>query len=107
MRNGSRSETSNPTSPDDESGSFRPTEGIMSDSKYEVIRHEHGRVIVGPVPVSEFCALAKVWTEEGLTLIDSLIAQHLRASMVATSPEGSRAWREELGVVVPKEVAPE
>lgn len=66
---------------------------------YRVEEHEHGMVIVGPIPVSELLPLMRTWKRERrLTWCDAIVAQHLGASMVCTTKEGSDAWRKELGL---------
>jgi hypothetical protein len=65
---------------------------------YTVTRHKHGIVVEGPLPVGDMSALCDVWQESGFTIIDAKISGHLKATLVVTSEEGSKAWREELGI---------
>lgn len=69
----------------------------MGDS-YTVTRHKHGIVVEGPLPVGDMAALCGAWGERGYTIVDAAIAGHLRASLVVTDDEGSKAWRAELGI---------
>lgn len=68
-------------------------------SAYRVERREHGVVVVGPVPCSELVVLLRAWDEQGLDLLDGLIAGHLKATMVVCSRAASETWRRELGEV--------
>lgn len=67
---------------------------------YQVVEHKHGVYVLGPVPVSEILALAKIWEERGLDLADQYISGHYGASWCQTTREGSKAWRAELGIEV-------
>jgi hypothetical protein len=63
-----------------------------------VSRHEHGIVVLGPVPVDEIIALMRVFEEYGYDWCDARIADHYGATLVTTDEEGVEQWREELGL---------
>lgn len=74
-------------------------------SAYTVTRERHGIVVMGPLPITDMAALLPAWQRElGYDIADALVSGHLKASMVVTDQEGSKAWRAELGLEAPKNV---
>ena len=67
---------------------------------YKILGTEHGVYVVGSIPIDDFMRLGKALQKGGLTLCDGLLATHLCASCVFTSEDGSRAWRQSLGLLV-------
>lgn len=68
-------------------------------SSYRVEQHKHGVVVMGLLPISDMCHLLKGWGEDQMfDVTDVLIAEHYGAALVATTMEGSRLWRAELGI---------
>lgn len=68
--------------------------------EYRVEQNRHGIAVYGRIPVDDLVALVKVWDLKGYDLADAEIAAHLRAAMVVTTAESSRAWRRDLGIEV-------
>jgi hypothetical protein len=68
------------------------------EAGYRAECHPHGIVVYGPVPTASLPGLADYWQAEGYTIADPVIAAHLGATLAVTTAEGSRAWREELGL---------
>lgn len=84
-------------------GGFEPPRGDEVDlpaafDGYRVERHAHGVVVYGPIPLADTSALAGAWEACGLDTADTRIAAKLGATLAVTSAEGSRLWREELGL---------
>lgn len=65
---------------------------------YSVDKHRYGVIVTGPVPISHFCGLVKIFEADGLDLLDTGIASHIGATIVATSKAASDAWRNDLGI---------
>jgi hypothetical protein len=61
-------------------------------------RRPHGIAVYGPVRVSALSDLSRGWQAQGYTIADAAIVAHLGATLAVTTAEGSRAWREELGL---------
>jgi hypothetical protein len=59
---------------------------------FEVEKVEHGVLVRGGVGVEEFGALAKVWEEQGWTLVDAGIASAVGATFAVTNEEHREAW---------------
>lgn len=74
-------------------------------NEYTIQRHPHGVAVIGGIPVSDLDMLVKGWKAMGFTLFDALVAKKLGATLVCTSEESGKAWRAELGIVVPKKEA--
>jgi hypothetical protein len=90
--------------------SDRINSGAFTQRVYTVT-HKRGCVlIIGEVPVDEFCALAGVWgTRDGSGgegwIDDALLARALGVTFALGPRAACLAWRAELGVVEPA-VAP-
>lgn len=69
---------------------------------YTVHHKEHGKVVRGPIPATDFVALVNAWKDEGYDILDPLLAKSLEATIVVTSDKGIVPWRKSMGI----EVAP-
>jgi hypothetical protein len=69
------------------------------DTRYEIVIHEHGRAIVGSVPVTDMTALSKSWEQAGFKIMAFSIAERLGAAIaVARDEEGAKKWEADLGI---------
>jgi len=72
----------------------------MSDS-YTVTRHTYGITVEGAIPISEFGALAAVWSDLGwnqLYCAADIRARLGRPTMIVSNEQDMAAWRRELGL---------
>jgi hypothetical protein len=72
--------------------------GVIEAAVVRLERRPHGIAVYGPVRVSDLSNLSRGWQAEGYTIADADVAAHLGATLAVTTAEGSRAWREELGL---------
>lgn len=70
--------------------------------EYTIERGEHGILVRGSLPVSEFVSLANVWGEQGWTLMAPGIAQACGANFAITNEEHLGPWLEQVHAVVAK-----
>jgi hypothetical protein len=70
----------------------------VTEAGYHGERHPRGIAVYGSVPLSHLLNVVATAVSQGYTIADSAIAARLGATLAVTTAEGSRAWREELGL---------
>ncbi len=68
-----------------------------NEISYTVTRTEFGIYVKGPIPVNDMLSLLEAWRDVW-DLTDARVSGHLGASLVVTNRDGSRKWREYLGI---------
>jgi hypothetical protein len=63
---------------------------------YRIVRYPHGQAVFGPVPAGDVEGLVAMFTAAGLNIWDVAVASFLEATICATTPEGSAAWRADI-----------
>jgi hypothetical protein len=70
--------------------------------EYTIERGEHGILVRGSIPISEFVSLAEAWAQQGWTLMAPGIAQACGANFAITNEEHRGPWLEQVHAVVAK-----
>jgi hypothetical protein len=84
--------------------SFTVNVGLYTESEghsYTVhLVPQRGIVITGAIPIDDLVALTRLWTKDGWTITDCLLAKQMNACLVVTNTAAGDRWRAELGIGV-------